>query len=209
MRKSLLVALIFAACGLLFLAVTGFLYYQSSDAAQQAAADWSITEPLRVDLLTKQNELSALGYVPTPKGAPDIPTILGVMRKDCNIDEMNLKYTSKGGSTTKAGQGEQYGVVIDKISLIDMGKFLGKLRANYPYLKVTDLAATNPTGAGVYKWSLTVVSMSPAGGGGEAAAAAPAEAAEAAESPDTSGAAAVPAKAPSAAVPASSVKAKP
>jgi hypothetical protein len=132
--------------------------------------------------------------VPTPKGA-DIPTILNELRKDFNIDETNIRYTSKGATSTKAGQGEQYGVVIDKLSLIDMGKFLGKMRANYPYLKVTDLTAQNPAGAGVYKWSLTVVCQSPAVGGGEATATAPAGSAEAPELPGTSAEAASSAKA--------------
>ncbi len=199
MRKSLLAALIFAACGLVFLAVTGYLYYLSADAEQQASANWNDTETLRGDLLAKQNELSALGYVPTPKGA-DIPTILIALRNECTISEANFKYTTKSsGGGSKAGQGEQYQVVIDKISMIDLGKFLAKLRTAYPFLKVTDMSASAPAGAGVYKWSLTVESMSPAGAVGGAAAAGP----EAAESPvtDTSAAAA--------AIPASSEKAKP
>lgn len=207
MRKSLLAALIFAACGLVFLAVTGYLYYHAADAEQQATANWTGTESLRADLLATQNELSAMGYVPTPKGAPDIPTILGLLRKDCNIDETNLRYTTKGGSSGKANQNELYGVVIDKISMIDLGKFLGKMRTEYPYLKVTDMTASVPVGSGIYKWSLTVESMSPAGGvvaGGETTSAAPAEAAE---MPGTSAGAAETAKPPATAVPASGAKA--
>jgi hypothetical protein len=200
--KALLAALIFAACGLVFLAVTGYMYYSSSDAAQTAAAQWKSTEELRGDLLNKQNELTASGYVATPPGADDIPTILGKLRKDCNIDETSIKYTPQGGGAgAKANQGERYSVAIDRLSLIDLGKFLGKMRASYPYLKVSDVQADILAGSsGMCKWTLRVESMSPGKGGGEITAAPPAErpgtSAEAAETPASSGTSAETAETP-------------
>jgi hypothetical protein len=197
-RKSLLIALIFAACGLVFLAVMGYIYYDSSETVRGAAAQWSNAEQLQADLLNRQNELTASGFVATPKGAPDIPTIVGLLRKDCNIDETNIRYTTRGG--TKAGQGERYSVAIDKLSLVDLGKFLSKMRATYPYLKVSEVQATLVTASsGNYKWSLTVESMTPGKETGGPAVAGPGETPGAAEAPPSSGTSAEAAEAPASA----------
>ena len=155
MNKPLIGAGAFALAALVFLLYSWYACAGTSTRAGEDRLDWEDSAKVRQQFTTLKQQLTAEPAAKPPRGNPNVPTIMGTLIKECQIDVGQMQVDASGSGP---GEKSRHSVRLSGVRVDTMGVLLDKIEKAHAYLVTREIVmyATKGVPPGTFNWNLVI-----------------------------------------------------